>query len=531
MPSIFDGFLKQVVRGDSIKDYKHANRLFVDNNYELSPKYTWLFHVFFDLNPELSAINQTEQTETGMLVKSADLPKFRIDNKTYNNYNRPSIVQTKVKYEEINITFHDDSANLARKLWFDYYNYYYRDMDNNYSDATGALNDVYKRSNKQVLGQRNLYNRFGYSPRQNSANGTQYINAIRIYSLHQKRFSEYTLINPVITAYRHGSHVNGQEGTLENVMTISYESVLYAGGAASFARGFADLHYDKSPSPLTVAGGGTNSILGPGGLVSAFSEVITDGTNKSWGSAAFKLARSYEKNKNTDFRNLARGELIQSFTNILRQSPTGTVTRTSPNATFIPYRGVNSAAGPSVQSGLATQTLAGSGSASSNGFNVSASAAAVGGGTALALSGNPTASLNSTISGLSTNQSGLITGADPNKLISLAKSNTGLIAQGSNYYSTNSTYNTAIQSAYERLRSNANLDSLRAAPQQSGAAVTALNGTPFRNFQIPASTQVAADNAANNLAGNYFGLETSTQGRKSTNAAGSGSVDGGFGTA
>ena len=86
MPNIFDGFLKQVTRGDNIKDYQHAARLFVDNNYELSPKYTWLFHVYFDLNPELTSVNQQKQIEAGMLVKSADLPRFRIDSKTYNNY-------------------------------------------------------------------------------------------------------------------------------------------------------------------------------------------------------------------------------------------------------------------------------------------------------------------------------------------------------------------------------------------------------------------------------------------------------------
>ena len=118
--SIFNGFLKQIARGDNVKDYQHASRLFVNNNYERSPKYTWLFHVYFDLNPELTTVNQRNQIEAGMLVKSADLPKFRVDTKTFNNYNRPSIAQSKIRYEDINITFHDDSANIVRLLWFDY---------------------------------------------------------------------------------------------------------------------------------------------------------------------------------------------------------------------------------------------------------------------------------------------------------------------------------------------------------------------------------------------------------------------------
>lgn len=373
MPNIFDNFLKQVVTGDNIKDYKHASRLFVDNNYERSPKYTWLFHVFFDLNPELTTVNQRNQIEAGMLVKSADLPRFKIDSKTYNNYNRPSIAQTKIRYEDINITFHDDSANIVRKLWFDYYNYYYRDMDINYGDATGSLNPLYLKNYKQTLGQRKLLNNFGYTPRKNSNISTQYIQAIRIYSLHQKRFSEYTLINPVITSYRHGTHQNGQDGTMENVMTISYETVLYASGSARVARGFADLHYDKSPSPLTVAGGGTNSILGPGGIVNALDEVISDGGNGKWGSSAFKALRAYQTNKNVDFRNLASAELLQGFNNVLRGGNLGSAL----NQTYIPYRGVGANNGTGFQSALSTQNTAGAGSVNSNGFNITQAASTV----------------------------------------------------------------------------------------------------------------------------------------------------------
>ena len=125
MPNIFDGFLQQVARGDNIKDYQHAARLFVDNNFERSPKYTWLFHVFFEINPEFTSLSTDSQIVAGMLVKSADLPRFKVDAKTYNNYNRPSVIQTKVRYEDLTITFHNDSADLIRKLWFDYYNFYF----------------------------------------------------------------------------------------------------------------------------------------------------------------------------------------------------------------------------------------------------------------------------------------------------------------------------------------------------------------------------------------------------------------------
>ena len=89
-------------------------------------------------------------------------------------------------------------------------------------------------------------------------------------------------------------------------MTISFTTVLYAGGNVSTATvaGFADLHYDKSPSPLTPAGGGTNSILGPGGILSAVDSIVGEASGANFGSAAFTAFRAFQKNKNVDLRGL-----------------------------------------------------------------------------------------------------------------------------------------------------------------------------------------------------------------------------------
>lgn len=531
MANIFNGFLRQFATGDTIKDYAHASRLFVTSNYERAPKYSWLFHVFFDLNPELSSVNQRNQIEAGLLVKSVDLPKFRVDTKTLNNYNRPSIVQSKVRYEDINITFHDDAANIVRKLWFDYYNYYYRDMDNNYGDATGSLNPIYLRNTKQTLGQRTLLNKFGYSPRKDSSISTQYIQAIRIYSLHQKRFSEYTLINPVITSYRHGTHQNGQDGTLENTMTISYETVLYAGGAARVARGFADLHYDKSPSPLTVAGGGTNTILGPGGVVNALDEIIRDGSGRSWGSAAFKAVRAYQTNKNIDFVNLAKGELIQGFTNGLRGASVGSAL----NQTYIPYR---TETGPSFQSALPIQTTAGFGSVSSNGFNITSAAAGITGITS-ALKGNPGVSGVSNLSGIFTNSSQIVTGGGLNNILSVAKGPTNSIVGIASQPLPVNQFNSATQAANDKIKSIATSENIKTLQQQFGRsaaflstnlqnatttfqtgtgtvvqqASSALSNTPWNKLQIPSTSEVSNKLGLQNLNAtpnnNYTG-QTST---------------------
>jgi len=43
--------------------------------------------------------------------------------------------------------------------------------------------------------------------------------------LYQKNFSEYQLINPTITSFKHGDHQNGDSNLLENQMTVQFETV------------------------------------------------------------------------------------------------------------------------------------------------------------------------------------------------------------------------------------------------------------------------------------------------------------------
>lgn len=305
-------FLKQLGTGDQIHDYQHAARIFIDDNYRLSPKYGFLFHVAFDLNSEITRVPRDNMLEMGMIVKTAALPKFSIDNKVLNAYNRVNVVQNKIKYDPLEITFHDDSADLIRDFWYDYYSYYYRDGD--YQETVYAAPHKYEMRQQQS---------WGYQPRQypRSNQGTQqYIRAIRIYSLHQKRFSEYTLINPVITAFRHGDHQNGANETMQHSMTIQYESVKYRYGYVSknTVSGFADLHYDHTPSPLSPAGGGTKSILGPGGLLASIDEVTNDLADGNLLAAAFKGFRAFENAKGMNLKAVAGAELAGIGMNILR---------------------------------------------------------------------------------------------------------------------------------------------------------------------------------------------------------------------
>jgi len=218
----------------NLSDYGHASKLFRPNNLELLPKQSFLFHVFFEIDPTVVAqINSTLRTtydsrfNVGLLAKRVQLPRFNIDTKVYNAYNRKNIIQQKIKYDPVSITIHDDSANIARNLWLDYYNWYYADARNR-TETTYAVDTKYD--------PRTEYD-FGYSPRIISDPARERINpglsqipffrTVKIYSLHQKKYSEYILVNPIISQWQHGEHQQGQNEFLECSLSLEFETVIY----------------------------------------------------------------------------------------------------------------------------------------------------------------------------------------------------------------------------------------------------------------------------------------------------------------
>lgn len=315
MSNILSQFLKEVTQGDKIKDYAHAANLFVANNYELAPKSAYLYFVHFEFNKDAfqnpDMHDQNKQNEIGMLVKQVSLPKFKIDTKTLNAYNRPHVVQTKLHYEPINIVFHDDSANRVRNFWYDYYTYYYRNSDN----ITSANLSNKNNSHSELTNPRDQAD-WGYTIRNSNMNNTKavpYLSNIRIFSMFNKQFSEYVLINPIINSFQHGEH-NASEGTgiLQHTMTVEYESVLYAYGTVSSntMSGFADAHYDKSPSPLLPVGGGTQSITGVGGFFNSGADIVQDLEAGNVLGAALSGAHLQNNLRGADLTSMARSEVL-----------------------------------------------------------------------------------------------------------------------------------------------------------------------------------------------------------------------------
>jgi len=260
-----------------MKDYRHASRLYLDDNYKLLPKQKFLFHVVFDIDDSMMTrpFTNNERLELNMLVKSADLPKFDMNLEEKQQYNKKTYIGTKITYSPVVITFHDDHADTVNAFWKKYYEYNIADSLTVNPNVVGfnTKDNMYDGGNNDT----GLVTQYGMDNAQQRKK--PFLRNIQIFTLHKQRFTSFTLVNPVIGSWSH-DNLDQTDGTgiMQNTMQVFYETVLYGAGLVKGdgVPGFAKIHYDLEPSPLSVLGGGTTSIFGPGGIVDGIGSVIGD---------------------------------------------------------------------------------------------------------------------------------------------------------------------------------------------------------------------------------------------------------------
>jgi hypothetical protein len=353
MAGFFQNLLTDAAAGffgnDYLRDYTHASKTFRPNAYQYAPKFKFLFHVYFEINQSAYAVGLPQGANFGLAVKSVKLPSYSFDTHTMNQYNRKRIVQTKIKYDPIDINFHDDNGNLIRNMWYNYYTYYYKDASIPVASVSGRQaqqtgNGSTNSPNNTNYNSRNIYSQsitgdtnWGYigetpdSPNTNiqAGNGQTkipFFKNVTIFGFNQHKYAAYTLINPIINRFAHDTYNYAEgNGTMENTMTLDYETVKYFQGSidgtkpSDIVAGFGlEANYDRAPSPITRPGS-QSSILGQGGLVDGVGGVIEDlsGENINPLGAIQKAGATYNTLKNINLKQAIKSEVTAGITNAL----------------------------------------------------------------------------------------------------------------------------------------------------------------------------------------------------------------------
>ena len=353
MAGFFQNLLKDAAGGffgnEYLRDYTHASKTFRPNAYQYAPKLKFLFHVYFEINQSAYAVGLPQGANFGLAVKSIKLPSYTFDTHTMNQYNRKRIIQTKIKYDPIDINFHDDNGNLIRNMWYNYYTYYYKDASIPVASVSGRQpqqtgNGSTNSPNNTNYNTRNIYSQsitgdtnWGYvgetsdSPATNTQAATgqtkiPFFKNVTIFGFNQHNYVAYTLINPIINRFAHDTYDYAQgNGTMTNTMTLDYETVKYFQGAISgkepsnIVAGFGlDANYDRVVSPISRPGSQA-SILGQGGLVDGVNGVIDDlsGENTNILGAIQKAGATYNTLKNMNLKQAIKSEVTAGITNAI----------------------------------------------------------------------------------------------------------------------------------------------------------------------------------------------------------------------
>lgn len=324
---------------DYLRDYTHASKTFRTNSYEYAPKLKFLFHTYFEINPQVYSTD----ANLAVLVKEVKLPSFTFQNYQLNQYNRKRIVQTKIKYEPIEVVFHDDGGSNATKLWNAYYSYYYNDASKpgqvlQGSRGTNFVQGEDGSASTASYTDRNIYNDSTAGEEHNwgfiggANNGSKklpFFNNITVFGLNQHDFVSYTLINPVITNFSHDTYSYDESaGVMQNRMTIDYESVVYNYGnldgrePGQIVTGFGNSeNYDRNPSPIMIPGA-NGTVLGQGGLVDSAGGAIKALQDGNIAKAILNATAVYNGLKNPNLKENAALELAGAFINAIANKPT-----------------------------------------------------------------------------------------------------------------------------------------------------------------------------------------------------------------
>ena len=357
-------FLTSFFGGQGLKDYAHASKTFRTNGYELAPRNKFLFHVYFNLNtaeiPTLKNIfSASDQASLGLLVKTIQLPNYTLDTETLNQYNRKRVIQKKINYLPVSMSFHDDGGDLSRNLWYNYYSYYYKDPNQQYGSApnqNGSIGQVanepgFSYNSRDIYANNRPVNDWGFigegysqsnaggpgvgSGGDQSSGKPPFFRDITIYGMDQRKWASYVLINPLVKEWKHDQYNYSEGGgVMENNMTVEYETVKYYSGAIGGSRpdtnvkGFADpAHYDNIRSSLARPGS-TRSVLGQGGLLDAGIGIVQDlqsGGVTGVIGAIQKAGTVYNTQRGSNQRAMVREEANAAVKSVIRNSIPGAV--------------------------------------------------------------------------------------------------------------------------------------------------------------------------------------------------------------
>ena len=230
------------------------------NNFRLKTE-TWdgvdkpkfLYYIKFVKSNNTSG--GTDYTKSiGILAKHIDRPGFKLDTETLNQYNKKRIVQKRIEYDPVSVTFHDTVDNKVAHMVEDYIRFYYGDPRN--KSAIDWKWDQY--ANEMSMGQGGDW---GFIPPKDTS-FANYFSHIEFYYLYGGRYTQYDIINPKIESYTPSDMEYSDSVGAEIQVRFIHEGIVYQGNNKTLSGSLAE-EMGISMSGVNDIQGSTSSFMSP----------------------------------------------------------------------------------------------------------------------------------------------------------------------------------------------------------------------------------------------------------------------------
>lgn len=217
-----------------LKDPRFASRFFKlrDATLDGIPRHKFMFWTNWVRAAGEGGPRNYGRWEDGVsfLVKSVEKPRINFANETLSQYNKKRVVQTKIDYQPIRMSFYDTYDDRFLKMFLEYFKYYYADP-NAQTGAAWTPDTVFSEFNIVDEGRG-----VGFVPPyldvasgQRVANTGNFFERLEIVQFGSNYFTEFWLINPKIVSYDPDDydHTDINTPAVTNI-SVAYESIVWS---------------------------------------------------------------------------------------------------------------------------------------------------------------------------------------------------------------------------------------------------------------------------------------------------------------
>jgi hypothetical protein len=190
------------------------------------PRQKFLFYATFNPGPSIGSIRNFSTWQSGFAfqIKEIDRPKASPVLRELNQYNRRRVVHTGIKFDPVNIQFHDTVDDRVLRVWRDYYKWFF-------GEGRGKSTAIWNESVIVPRENMGLSNGWGFAP-PDTVKNTNFFSSLDVYTFYGKKFSQVRMYNPKITTINFDTLETTSSEMLGVQMTVEHEGHEYVEMAA-----------------------------------------------------------------------------------------------------------------------------------------------------------------------------------------------------------------------------------------------------------------------------------------------------------